>query len=71
MGLNVALASIISNQEIRTERKRQIGVKPPCAGAKEWHGMRHFRSRRRWRANSEALMLAAGQNLKWLLKKQD
>jgi hypothetical protein len=37
MGLNVALASIISNQEIRTERKRQIWVKPPCAEAKEWH----------------------------------
>ncbi len=34
------------------------------------HGMRRFRLRRLWRVNCEALMRAAGQNLKRLLKKR-
>jgi hypothetical protein len=62
----VVLASIISNQEIRTQRKRQIWVKPPFAEVKEWYSMRRFRLRRHWRAYNEALIIA-GQNLKWLL----
>jgi len=32
--------------------------------------MRRFRLRRLWRVNCEALMMAAGQNLKRLLKKR-
>jgi hypothetical protein len=35
--------------------------------AKEWHGMRRFRLRRLWRVNLEALVIAAGQNIKRLL----
>jgi transposase len=51
-------------------RKRQIWVEPLFAEAKEWHGLRRFRLRRLWRVNSEALMIAAGQNLKRLLAKR-
>jgi hypothetical protein len=32
--------------------------------------MRRFRLRRLWRVNGEAIMIAAGQNLKRLLKKR-
>ena len=49
-------------------RKRQVWVEPLFAEAKGWHGMRRFRLRWLWRVNSEALMIAAGQNLKRLLK---
>jgi hypothetical protein len=38
--------------------------------SKDWHGMRRFRLRRLWRVNCEALMRAAGQNLKRLLNKR-
>jgi len=48
-------------------RKRKVWVEPLFAEAKEWHGLRRFRLRRLWRVNSEALMIAAGQNLKRLL----
>jgi Transposase DDE domain len=51
-------------------RKRSVWVAPLFAEAKEWHGMQCFRLRRLWRVNSEALMIAAGQNLKRLLKKR-
>jgi len=48
-------------------RKRSVWVEPLFAEAKEWHGLRRFRLRRLWRVNSEALLIAAGQNLKRLL----
>src|SRR6266436_4735066 len=51
-------------------RKRQVWVEPIFAEAKDWHGMRRFRLRRLWRVNCEALRIAAGQNLKRLLKKR-
>jgi transposase len=51
-------------------RKRQVWVEPLFAEAKDWHGMRRFGLRRLWRVNSEALMIAAGLNLKRLLKKR-
>jgi Transposase DDE domain len=51
-------------------RKRQIWVEPLFAEAKDWHGMRRFRLRLLWRVNCEALRIAAGQNLKRLLKKR-
>jgi len=35
--------------------------------AKEWHGMRRFRLRSLWRVNAEAMVTAAGQNIKRLL----
>jgi DDE family transposase len=51
-------------------RKRKVWVEPLFAEAKGWHGLRRFRLRRLWRVNSEALMIAAGQNLKRLLAQQ-
>ena len=50
--------------------KRKVWVEPLFAEAKDWHGMRRFRLRELWRVNIEALMKAAGQNLKRLLKKR-
>src|SRR5216683_3857272 len=54
---------------LKAMRKRQVWVEPLFAEAKDWHGMRRFRLRRLWRVNIEALLVAAGQNLKRLLKK--
>ncbi len=51
-------------------RKRSVWVEPLFAEGKDWRGMRRFRLRRLWRVNCEALMRAAGQNLKRLLKKR-
>ena len=48
-------------------RKRRVWVEPMFGEAKEWHGMRRFRLRRLWRVNVEALVIAAGQNIKRLL----
>ena len=50
--------------------KRKVWVEPLFGEAKDWHGMRRFRLRRLWRVNCEALVIAAGQNLKRLLKKR-
>jgi hypothetical protein len=50
-------------------RKRQVWVEPLFGEAKQWHGLRHFRLRRLWKVNCEALLVAAGQNLKrWLTR---
>ena len=51
-------------------RKRQGWVEPLFAEAKEWHGLRRFRLPHLWRVNSEALIIATGQNLKRLLAKR-
>jgi transposase len=51
-------------------RKRQVWVEPLFAEGKQWHGMRRFHRRRWWRVNSEALLLASGQNLKRLLQRR-
>ena len=51
-------------------RKRCVWVEPLFAEAKDWHGLRRFRLRLLWRVNCEALRIAAGQNLKRLLKKR-
>ncbi len=53
----------------RALRKRQVWVEPLFGEAKDWHGLRRFRLRRLWRVTSEALLTAAGQNLKRLLSK--
>ena len=50
--------------------KRKVWVEPLFAEVKGWHGMRRFRLRRLWRVNCEALMKAAGQNLKRLLQRR-
>jgi len=44
-----------------------VWVEPLFAEAKDWHGLRRFRLRRLWRVNTEALLIATGQNLKRLL----
>jgi DDE family transposase len=51
-------------------RKRSVWVEPLFAEGKDWHGMRRFRLRLLWRVNCEALVRAAGQNLKRLLKQR-
>jgi hypothetical protein len=43
-------------------RKRQVWVEPLFAEGKQWHQMRRFRLRRLWRVNTEAFLVAAGQN---------
>jgi transposase len=48
-------------------RKRQVWVEPLFAEAKDWHGLRRFRLRRLEKVNAEALLIAAGQNIKRLL----
>jgi hypothetical protein len=50
-------------------RKRQVWVEPLFAEAKDWHGLRRFRLRGLGKVNSEALLIAAGQNLKRLLSR--
>jgi hypothetical protein len=50
-------------------RKRQVWVEPLFAEAKAWHGLRRFRLRGLEKANGEALLIAAGQNLKRLLSR--
>jgi hypothetical protein len=48
-------------------RKRAVWVEPLFGAAKDWHGLRRFRLRGLWKVNGEALLVAAGQNLKrWL-----
>jgi len=51
-------------------RKRQVWVEPLFAEAKDWHGRRRFRLRGLTKVNGEALLIAAGQNLKRLLSRQ-
>ena len=48
-------------------RKRKVWVEPLFAEAKDWHGLRRFRLRGLRKVNGEALLVAAGQNLKRLL----
>jgi hypothetical protein len=50
-------------------RKRKVWVEPLFAEAKEWHGLRRFRLRGLMKVNGEALLIAAGQNLKRLLSR--
>jgi hypothetical protein len=48
-------------------RKRGVWVEPLFGEAKEWHGMIRFRLRTLKKVNIEALVIAAGQNVKRLL----
>lgn len=49
-------------------RKRRVWVEPMFAEAKQWHNMRQFRLRGLIKVNIQALLTAAGQNIKRLLK---
>ena len=48
-------------------RKRRVWVETLFAEAKDRHEMRRFRLRRLEKVNTEALLIAAGQNVKRLL----
>lgn len=48
-------------------RKRAVWFEPLFGEAKEWHGSRRFRLRGLEKVNSEALMIASGQNVKRLV----
>jgi transposase len=48
-------------------RKRAVWVEPLFGEAKEWHRFRRFRLRGLEKVNSEALMIASGQNVKRLV----
>jgi hypothetical protein len=48
-------------------RKRAVWVEPLFGEAKEWHGLGRFRLRGIEKVNSEALMIASGQNVKRLV----
>ena len=48
-------------------RKRAVWVEPLFGEAKDWHGLRRFRLRCLEKVNTEALLKAAGQNVKRLL----
>jgi hypothetical protein len=49
-------------------RNRQVWVDPLVAEAKDWHGRRRVRVRGRAKVNGEALLIAAGQTLKRVLR---
>jgi hypothetical protein len=49
-------------------RKRSVWVEPLFGEAKEFHRLRRFRLRRLRKVNIEGVMVAAGQNLKRLIK---
>jgi transposase len=50
-------------------RKRQVWVEPLFAEAKQWHGLERFRLRGLPKVNTEALLIATGQNLKRFLSR--
>jgi transposase len=52
---------------LKAIRKRKVWIEPLFAEGKLWHGMRRFRTRTLAKTNTEALMIAAGQNAKRLL----
>lgn len=49
-------------------RKRQVWIEPKFGEVKQWHLGRRFRLRCLFKVNIEALLKAAGQNIKQLLK---
>ena len=51
-------------------RKRSMWVEPLFGEAKEFHRLRRFRLRRLLKVNIEGVMVAAGQNLKRLIKRR-
>jgi hypothetical protein len=51
----------------RALRKRQVWVEPLFGESKQWHRLRRFRLRGLERVTTEALLTAAGQNLKRLV----
>jgi transposase len=52
----------------KAQRKRSVWVEPMFGEAKQWHNLRKFRWRGLLKVNMQALLTAAGQNIKRLLK---
>ena len=65
--LEIARAHHQTEAYEKAMRKRKVWAEPPFAEAKRWHGMDRFRLRGLERVNAEALLVAAGQNIKKLL----
>jgi hypothetical protein len=55
---------------LKAMRKRSVWVEPLFGEAKEFHCLRRFRLRHLRKVNIEGVMVAAGQNLKRLLKRK-
>ena len=55
----------------RALRKRHVLLESLFGEAKQWHGLRRFRLRGLHKVNTEGLMVAAGQNVKRLLRQRD
>jgi hypothetical protein len=53
---------------LKAMRKRSMWVEPLFGEAKEFHRLRRFRLRRLLKVNIEGVMVAAGQNLKRLIR---
>lgn len=53
---------------LKAFRKRSVWVEPLFGEAKEFHRLRRFRLRRLRKVNMEGVLVAAGQNLKRLIK---
>ncbi len=53
---------------LKAIRKRSVWIEPLFGEAKEFHGLRRFRLRRLRKVNIEGVMVAAGQNLKRLIR---
>ena len=51
-------------------RKRSVWIEPLFGEAKQWHQFVQFRLRRLLNVNIQALLIAAGQNIKRLLKRR-
>jgi hypothetical protein len=59
-----------TEDDAKAMRKRKEWVEPLFAEAKDRHGLRRFRLRGLAKINGEALLIAAGQNLKRRLSKR-
>jgi transposase len=57
-----------SETYLKAMRKRSLWVEPLFGEAKEFHQLRRFRLRRLRKVNIEGVMVAAGQNLKRLIR---
>lgn len=64
---NVSVEQLVPHDHFYRHLERTLDL---AAEAKDWHRLRRFRLRLLWCVNSEALRIAAGQNLKRLLKKR-
>jgi transposase len=53
---------------LKAMRKRSVWIEPLFGEAKQWHQLTQFRLRRLRKVNIQALLVAAGQNIKRLLR---